>query len=497
MVGLSWGRVTEVLLEDETNYILGVTVDNVCPMQVGTTYLVHFMVPGESPWSAQVVTNEGEQTELEFETPIAPGVTNLAIGNLFTFGGSIQVIVTDIKRKSNLEASVTVLDAAPAIHDADVGTIPEFVSNITVPPEWWTPQVIDIRSDGSVLVLDSDGTWNSRILVTINRLTALDQGVVSVECQYWPTGSDGSSVFLPPVPIDAGEVSILPVQDGTSYSFRLRYVRKGGSRGPWGDTETHTVEGKTAPPADVTGFTVSQVKETVYFSWVKVPDLDVRAGGYTIEIVGVGEDWLDPDEYPSAVLTNETKGTGFSTPLIAPGTWDFLIKARDTSGNYSENVARKTLRVVSFYETLYSENQAPLWSGTLTNLTRHRLYGYLFPADQNPAAGVSSDDEFAVFEHFAVNPYATMSYELEVDLGENISARAWGRIYSELGPGESGTVEPKLYFDYKEDGGAYGGYAEWTIGSFYGRYVKFKVEMSAADGLRKLTDVQFVVDKSY
>ncbi|OGP69694.1 MAG: hypothetical protein A2Y80_02200 [Deltaproteobacteria bacterium RBG_13_58_19] len=499
MVGLSSGRVKEVLLEiigwteDEppqpiySGLISGVALDEICPMQAGQTYFIQFRVPGEELLACQVVTDPGEPKEVIFETFLDAESTNLAAGDLFNFGGSIQVVVTDIKRKGNLEATLTVQDAAPAIHQADQGEIPEFVSTITIPPEWWVPVIDSIRSDGSVLWRAPDGSWVSRILVSLKRLTSRDQDVVGIEGQYWRTGSDETPTFLPLTLIDVGEISLVAVEDGVSYDFRLRYVKGDGSRGPWGATQTHIVEGKTAPPEDVTGFNIYQVKEQVNWAWNRNPDLDIE--GYIIAYGAVGVTKAE-----AIIITEVMLGTSYNSPMVPPGTWDFLIWARDTSGNDSANVTRKSFKVVSFYQTLADVPQFSLWPGTLTNLVRDPMTGHLHPQSQAD----SGANDLNMFDYYVYDPYAEMSYESpEIDLGEDMAARSWARIYDQLGPGESGSIEPILYFDYKPDGGSYGGWTEWSIGPFMGRYAKDKISMQAADGLRKLTDFEPVIDKSF
>jgi len=470
-----------------SNLIAGVGVDELCPMQEGETYLIQFRVPGEVPFSCQVVTEAGEQNELTFETPLDPADTNLAVGDLFTFGGSIRAVVADIKRKSNFEATLTFMDEAPGIHEADQGTIPAHDSQIITPAEWWTPQIGWIRSDGTVLWRDADGSWKSRILVTLIVLVGLNSEIIGVEAQYWPTDSNAYPVTLPVAPTGDFEISILPVEDGISYDFRLRYVKKDGGRGPWTATQTHVVEGKTAPPENVIGFNIYQVRELINFIWTANPDLDIAS--YELRYGATGVSWA-----ASTLITETTLTTNFTTPLLPPGSWDFLIKAIDTSGNYSETATRKTFRVMQFYQVLAEPLSFRLWEGTITNMVYDPLTGWLFPEDQD----IPSGNDFDVFDNFVVNPYATYGYEApEIDLGEDMAVRAWARIYSELGPGETPGDEPELQLDYREDAGSYDGFETWTIGPFLGRYAKFKTVITAAEGNRVLKEFQPVMDKVY
>jgi hypothetical protein len=425
-----------------------------------------------------------------FATPIPAAGDWPAVGDLFLFGEAdleaIDLIIKSIQPNSDLSATVIALPYDENIYLADVGTIPAHDPKITAPVEWWSPVISWIRSDGTVLFPIPGGGWQSRILVNLTRPSALDSQITGVQCQFWVTGSDEAAVTLPVVPLDTGEVSIMPVTDGQSYDFRLRYVKKDGSRGPWGATETEVVEGKTAPPADVTGFYVMQVENVITALWTAIPDLD-RAS-YEIRYGEVGEPWS------AGILVNgEYKGNSFTTTNLPPGTWDVMIKALDTSGNYSTNEARKTFQVFQFYAILSSVERRPLWEGTLVNLVRNPLTGNLNPDDQD----IPDGDDFDVFDNYVVNPYSEISYTSpEIDLGSDEVARAWARIYSNLGPGETGTKKPLLSLDYKLAGGAYDGFESWGIGYFEGRYVKFKLFVDPAVGVLRLTGFQPTIDQA-
>jgi hypothetical protein len=283
----------------------------------------------------------------------------------------------------------------------------------------------------------------------------------------------------------------LPVEDGVSYDFRLRYVKKDGSRGPWGATETEVVEGKIAPPANVTGFYVYQVQSVVTATWTWGADLDLA--GYEIRYGEIGCAWSE-----AFTLNGTFKGSTFTTTEVPPGRWDFLLKAIDTSGNYSETEARKTFQVYSFYEILSQIEQWPLWAGTLTNYVRNPITGNLNPADQ----ALANANNFELFDHYVVDPYPGSSYLApEIDLGADKAVRAYSRIISNLGPGESGSNSPGLEVDYSLDTGSppergYDGFDPWTIGYLTARYVKAQVANDNTVGVVRLTRFQPVIDLS-
>jgi len=490
LAGLTWGRVKSLII-NPPGYLGGVTVDEICPMlQAGVSYAVRFRLGDNTTLLCNVVTVVGYNLELIFTSPISLTNPHPAEGDLFMFGPvgleAIDCIIRSIQPTSNLHARLTLVPYDEAIYQADQGNIPAYDPKISQPSEWWVPVVGWVRSGGDALIRDTDGSWQSRILITLQRPAALDPAITQVEAQFWQTDSD-----IPPTtvlaPLDDLAVSLVPVEDKVSYSYRLRYVRRDGSQGPWTEVEQHTVEGKTAPPEDVTGFTVYQVQEFVSFVWTANPDLDIA--GYELRFGNVGSTWEE-----SELITTTTLATNFSTPLIPPGIWDFLIKAIDTSGNYSKAAARQTYRVVMFYHILANPQNYPLWAGTLINMLRNPLTCHLVPVDQALASG----DNFDVFDNFVVNPYSTYGYEApEIDLGTDGAARAWSLIYSNLGPGKTGTIEPTVQLDYRIENGSYDGFEDWVIGLFVGRYVKARVMHTSVNGDRIITDFQPVIDRSY
>jgi hypothetical protein len=192
------------------------------------------------------------------------------------------------------------------------------------------------------------------------------------------------------------------------------------------------------------------------------------------------------------LVNGEYKGTTFTTTNIPPGTWDVMLKALDTSGNYSETEARVTITVFTFYEILSEQQYAPLWEGTLTNYRRNPRTGYLNPVDQ--AAADAEGQE--LFEKYVIDPYDEAIYEGdEIDLGEDKLVRAWGHIDSNLGPGESGLANPEMWLRYKPDGGAYTDWLKWTIGLVEARYFKFRLRNLAAVGNVRVTGFKAVLDQ--
>ncbi len=156
--------------------------------------------------------------------------------------------------------------------------------------------------------------------------------------------------------ISSGHKSTVTTKE-TQYQFEVRPVReygvavkagdKSGNDTPYCEQVTIVSAGDTNPPADVTGFDSSfniQERE-IFLSWNKVDDLDLSH--YEIR---QGTDWDT-----ATVVKNEAKG--FNTEITVEDgvneTRTYLIKAVDTSGNYSENAASLSADINSLETPLY------------------------------------------------------------------------------------------------------------------------------------------------
>ena len=124
--------------------------------------------------------------------------------------------------------------------------------------------------------------------------------------------------------------------------------------------------GKTAPPANLTGFTVAKVGGVGVAQWTPAVDLDVQIGGSIVirhSMLTTGALWND-----SVVIA------------VAPGnveTWDvdlvtgtYFAKAVDSSGNYSVTEASfvATEGMVTGFNLVTSTTQHPTFTGAKSNV---------------------------------------------------------------------------------------------------------------------------------
>jgi hypothetical protein len=229
-------------------------------------------------------------------------------------------------------------------------------------------------------------------------------------------------------------------------------------------------------------------------TWVAVDDLDVA--GYEVRYGEIDVEWPDDNSLGSTNFLNRPLVTTFTTSEVPSGTWDFLIKAIDTSGNYSNIATRVQFEVYPFTVILSEIQQFPVWPGTLVNFIRNPATGNLNPDSQN----VASANNFDLFDSYVDTPYAESSYVApEIDLGSDEIARMFARITTNLHPDAVGeTNNSQFWGDYDLTLGypSYNGYEEWGVKNFTGRYVLAKVAVDNTLGVCRLTRFKPTIDKS-
>jgi predicted phage tail protein len=133
-----------------------------------------------------------------------------------------------------------------------------------------------------------------------------------------------------------------------NYSFIIQSINSFGKLSGKTNAEKE-IFGKTAPPADVTGFSLIPNQGNAYISWNQSTDLDVLVGGqvrirYTP--LTTGQQWKNTIDIVPAV-------PGAATSAVVPlleGT--YMVKFVDSSGNYSVNASE----IVTIDPQIYALN---------------------------------------------------------------------------------------------------------------------------------------------
>lgn len=221
---------------------------------------------------------------------------------------------------------------------------------------------VTLTSGSQQLIQGSDGTVFSRIKVSWTAISdsfITDGGTIEIQFK-----KSEESTYLPlaTIPGDRTSFFITSVEDGELYDVRLRSKNALGTVGDWVESTNHTVIGKTAPPANVQNLTVSLKRDDVLLTWDEVSDIDldhyeVRKGSTwaTAEVLGVTQTNRFIYEETTAAIHN------------------FLVKAVDTSDNYSTNAISQSIeiaapgKVQSLRAEVVDNNVLFTWSEPSTN----------------------------------------------------------------------------------------------------------------------------------
>lgn len=364
LVGIGDGRIKTVTDDGGSPALCtGFTLDDTVAVPDDETYYVRIRKSDGTMLYKELVTEPGYATEFTFAIPFslddAPDAGDLCA--FFEVGGELDLIITRIEPQDDLTAKITAIDyAQPAINTAENAAIPVFDSKVTTPLELirpLAPILVSEQSNESVMLLNSDGSYLSRWVITLNNPNDNDvYTLVKVR-------EAGTSVFTDANILEAnpGRVVLTGLEDGVRYDVHIRYKRANGGMFSL-PLELNNTEfiGASADPDDVTGFKIAVTDNMAIFSWTKSPNIDVKKYALKYSPLYSGVTW-DTAVYLSA----EIYETRYSTPFRG-GT--YLIKAIDILGNESADataiITYNPGQVANAVATLIEE---PDWLGTHDN----------------------------------------------------------------------------------------------------------------------------------
>lgn len=224
---------------------------------------------------------------------------------------------------------VTAMEVNPLKYDAadqcvSVGSVPY---SFRLPGAPTPPEELQLQAGTGQLQLAGDGTVLSRISASwkIPKSSFVDK----FEIRYAEVGSDQWVT----VTTSGLQTYLGPVTDGAYYTVGVRSLNRLGQASAW-VVDTILVTGKSAPPADVTGLGAIVESYGTRLVWQDVPDADLAQ--YELRI---GDAW------ETATFLATTKASEFRWEMKAVGSYNILVKAVDTSGNYSQNPAEKLVEI--------------------------------------------------------------------------------------------------------------------------------------------------------
>lgn len=339
----------ELLLEDDSRFILeesdvggtiantcyGFTIDDVVGTVNDKTYYVRIRKSDGSQIYKELVSNPGEQSSFTFAVPFT-STDSPEPGDLCFFveaGGECDLVVSKIEPQDDLTARITCVDYAPAIFTAETDPIPPFNTHLSSPLELQRPNAPVLvgtpQSDESVMLVNPDGSYTSRMIITLQNINGDD---VFPVIQLRKTGT---LPFVKANTLQASPTLIIltGLDDGQRYDVQIRYQRS-GSAGVLSlplQINNYKFLGTAGPPRDVQNLTINVIGSLAAFKWNANTDIDIDHYHMKFSTAYDGATWETAQDIDANIPE-----TQYST-VFQGGT--YFVKAVDRTGNESVNAA--------------------------------------------------------------------------------------------------------------------------------------------------------------
>ncbi len=152
-----------------------------------------------------------------------------------------------------------------------------------------------------------------------------------------------------------------------SYDFRVKAVDINTGISSDYSSTTAEIFGLTALPADITGLSLSIIRDTAHLAWNQSPDLDVRVSGKIR--IRFTEETVSPS-WSAAVERWEFSGNAIAAPVpLKQGT--YMVKAVDSTGNESSGAVtiQSSEADITKMNVVQTINEHTAFSGTKTNMS--------------------------------------------------------------------------------------------------------------------------------
>ena len=355
------------------------------------------------------------------------------------------------------------------------------------------------------------------IAVLLVNVTATDRFITDFEVQ---AKKSTDSVFINLGRGSSAQFELVNVEDNVVYDIRARSVSS-VSRSAF-TSITHQVVGKTAPPQDVTNFSVNIIGTEAHLGWTPVTDLDLSH--YRIrhakETSGA--------TYANSIDIADKVSRPANTVIVPAMTGTYFIKAVDKVGNSSEN-AVSTVAIIESIKGLNlvaTSTQSPSFSGTKTNMvvTDGSLL-QLGTANLFDSVAGNFDDASGAFDGGGGNVASSGTYEFDtfIDLGSVYTSRVTANMnvarvsFVNLFDDASGDFDdrsglfdgdPQQFDDTNTEllvattegdpsgSPTYTDFRKFFVGDYKARAFKFKVQMTSQKGTatQQISSLSVTVD---
>ena len=367
LVGQRAGRVKGVTVDGGTN-VTAVALDETVTMVAGTNYGISFRTVADANVTRQVVTVAGVTGDLTLSTSIPPVSGEAAVGKGDIFGFGIlgqetdDVTIISIAPEPEFKARMIAVPYREAIFHIDNETIPAFTTNLTPLPAIPAPRVTSVTSDETAIILGPGNSLQTRIVITFDALNDPRLNNPTVRIQFRPSVTGEPYRPAAVQEESSGYLALSGFNDGETVDLRLRFEVDDRLPGPWATVFNHTVVGKSTPPGDLVGLTVTTFGGSAMFRWDQPDEIDVQFGGqvrFRHSPLLTGALWQNSVSIGQAARASDL----IATLPLKVGT--YLARVFDSSGNASTGIASVSTKQAALdgFSLLGSFDEDPGFAG--------------------------------------------------------------------------------------------------------------------------------------
>lgn len=376
LLGVVSGRVKAV----QSDLPQSVDLDQVVTQAVGGSYAVRFRLADGSSLLRNVITEAGESRTLRL-------VGNGAmpdVGDLAMFGEAGQETavfrVYSVEPMDQLAARLTLVDDAPDISQADLGEIPPYESQITIPPDPFTLPPRNLLVRESVLV-GEDGVPLAAAALSwqVPRFGQIRAFAV----QASDVSSMGPWDRAVTVPAPSTATTLSGLQPGVWW-FRVRCLFQDGTASAWLASGAVPLLALQAAPPTPANFRIAVLGDQATLTWDRVAG--VTFSHYVLRF----SPQTGSASWGSApLLQDRVTGTSLQVPA-RPGT--YLLKAVTLSGRESDFAAEivTTLSLATTLNAVETLDEDPGFDGAKEDVVFDASLGGLRLADLAGGTGSGS-----------------------------------------------------------------------------------------------------------
>ena len=295
--------------------------------------ILSVLLPDGTVEQRQVLSVAGNVISVQAEYSLAPAANSIWMLESPTLQASVWRVLS-VSEQDGINYAITALahnegkyayiENGEPLQVRDISNLNE----IPAPPT--ELEVLEVTALGGVATKELQYVLNGRIAIKITFHWRGPQGIKKFRVRYRHEDDNFTTVRVQGTTFDIEDAKVgnYQIQVSSISATELLYSEP--------VLANYTVLGLGAPPADITGLSLTPISDTLaVLSWQQVPDLDVQLGGRIIirhDPRGLASaEWNSSNRIVDGVSGASTQK---QVPLLA-GT--YLVKAEDYLGNRSEN----------------------------------------------------------------------------------------------------------------------------------------------------------------